>query len=167
MRSTKTIVRALLGFLALIPVLPAQSVVGTITRPNLYPTAVTVDEARNRVFVADQTSQTLYVYDGVTYAELNSVFVGTGVYNLVVSQSAGKLYALSQDSGVITVVDVSTLAPITMFSGFNGPSGGLASDLRLDALAGKLYAMAAQTGLFQIDVANDPPYQCRAYLPDR
>src|SRR5437667_11703833 len=64
--------------------LRSQTVVGSITRAGLFPTAVAVYEAGNKVFVADSTTQKVYTFDGSSFAELNSVTVGTGVHTIVV-----------------------------------------------------------------------------------
>ena len=47
-----------------------ENVVGQITRPGLKPSAVAVYEAGNRVFVGDDITGNIYIYDGTTLAEL-------------------------------------------------------------------------------------------------
>jgi len=139
-----------------------QTVIGSITRPGLRPTEVAVFEAGNRVFVADDATQKIYMFDGVTHAELNSIPATPGLNpellsppGMVVHEQSGKLYALS--SGGILVIDAFTGALIRTLPGYisdwwtlkNTPS------LALDSNASKLYAVSPTAGLRQINTRDD------------
>jgi uncharacterized protein (TIGR03437 family) len=144
------------------PALQGQTVIGSITRPGLRPAEVAVFEAGNRVFVFDDATQKIYMFDGVTHAELNSIPATPGpdpdlprLPGMVVHEQRGKLYALS--SGGILVIDAFTGALIRTLPGYISDYWTLKETprLALDSNAGKLYAVSPTAGLRQINTLND------------
>ncbi|MGA2606727.1 MAG: choice-of-anchor D domain-containing protein [Terriglobia bacterium] len=131
----------------------AQTVVGTITRPGMVPTAVAVYEAGNKVFVADDNTGNLYMYDGTTLAESGSAHIGTSVLSMVVDETRGKLYAGSLMDKKISVVNASTGALIKVLPG-TYTNLTSSQSLVLDPGLGKVYAISFE-GLTQIDEATD------------
>lgn len=91
-----------------------QTVIGAITQPNLRPTALAVYEAANRVFVADDTTKRIYMFDGVTHAELSFISTNGGIDRMAVHEPSGKLYALG---GSVWVIDALTGALIREMPG--------------------------------------------------
>ena len=134
-----------------------QSVIGTISRPNLRPYAVAVYEAGNKVFVADDATGNLFTYDGNTNAEINAALVGRLVSAMVVHEASAKLYALSFDLKKIAVVNANTGALVKYLPG-KYPTGFTflgSGDLALDEDIGKLYAFVSGDTVAQIDIATD------------
>lgn len=140
-------------------VLAAPSLVGTITRPNLTPRSVAVYQPANKVFVGDDTTGNVYIYDGATLAELGVVFVGRGLTTMVVDEARGRLYAASLFEKKIGVVDavqgvfVRYLENPDPVFGFPRYANVFKGHLALDEPLGKLYALALE-GLVQIDLAT-------------
>ncbi|HET9530124.1 MAG TPA: beta-propeller fold lactonase family protein, partial [Blastocatellia bacterium] len=140
----------LVALMALVMPLPGrgQMVVGTITRPGLVPRAVAVYEGGNRVFVADNSTGNVYIYDGATNAELGSIAAGAFVQDMLVNEATGKLYIASAGASKLFVVNAATGAHITDFTGvFVG------TQIAQDAGLGKVYATFG--GLQQIDVVTN------------
>jgi YVTN family beta-propeller protein len=125
-----------------------QTVVGTLTRPGLVPRAVGVYEAGNKVFVADQTTGNLYIFDGATNAEIGSVFVGTSVQEILVHEGSGKLYVTAAGPGKLVVVNAATGARLLDY-----PGAVVGTRMAIDESLGKVYATLGS--LKQIDVATD------------
>jgi YVTN family beta-propeller protein len=143
---------ALILFMTLL--LPAllcgQTVVGTITRPNFRPFSVAVYETGNKIFVADDASGRVYIYDGANNAELGFVSIGAKIHAMVVDETKGKLYAASLEKRKIGVVNAVTGA----FIGYLSGTYSNVFDLTQDQNLGKVYALSLE-GLTQIDVATD------------
>jgi DNA-binding beta-propeller fold protein YncE len=136
------------------------TVVGIISRPGLKPNAVAVYNNGNKVFVADDTTGNVYMYDGTTLAELGSVYIGRGITTMVVDERSGKLYAASLFEDKIGVLDAANGALIRYLARENadifhrGYSNMFKGHLAIDEDLGKLYALSWQ-GLTQIDIATD------------
>jgi DNA-binding beta-propeller fold protein YncE len=136
---------------------PASPIVGKLARAGLRPYALALYEAGNKVFVADQASGNLFVYDTGSLAELGSVAVGTFVWTMVVDEQSGKLYAKAQREGTdgIAVVDAKTNTFIEHLTGDGSLTEyGNLFQLVLDPGLRKLYALHIN-GLTQIDVTTD------------
>ena len=144
---------SVVGLIFGIYVLPlsSQIIIGTLSRPNMQPYAVSVYETGNKVFIADNATGNLYTYDGDTHAEINSVFVGTQVSSIIVHETSAKLYAFSSAEKKIAVLDVESGAFIHYVSGTF--TSGFTSTL--DENLGKVYAFVAHDTIAQIDIATD------------
>jgi DNA-binding beta-propeller fold protein YncE len=71
-----------------------QGILGTITRPGFLPSALALDETRNRLFIFDDSTKSIFIYDATTFAEVGSVATTLGkCYSMVIDESLGKLYA--------------------------------------------------------------------------
>lgn len=131
-----------------------QTVVGTISKPGMQPTAVAVYEAGNKFFVADKTSGNVYIYDGTTLEELGFVYVGLDeVSEMVVDEEYGKLYAC--DIWLvpkIAVVDAATGTFIRHIVDL--PVPGVSPLIVHDESLHKVYSTYGGK-FFQIDVATD------------
>ena len=128
-----------------------QLVIDKIVRSNWNPTCVAVYETGNKFFVFDKNDKILYVYDGVTNAELDTVFINLEDINrIVIDESNGKLYAanLSVRERKIAVVDVVNDSLLHYIP--TGTFTMLAKDEELD----KVYALFV-LGFIQIDTATD------------
>lgn len=134
-------------------VVSGPTVVGIISHPDLKPRAVAVYNNGNKVFVADDTTGNVYIYDGTTLAELGSVFIGRGVTTMVVHEGSGKLYAASLFECKIGVVNAAQ-GTFTRYLGSNKYCNMFKGHLAIDENLGKLYALSLD-GLTQIDIATD------------
>jgi YVTN family beta-propeller protein len=141
---------------AFAPALYSQTVVGTITREGMVPSAVSVFETGNKVFVADETTGYVYIYDGTTLDELGSVNVGGPVGRMVVDEAYGKLYATvgtTLANAKVVAVNAATnalIGDVVTCSPFCANLIQLAHDPGL----AKVYAVSLFS-LVQVDVATD------------
>lgn len=138
---------ALFFFLGLAAPFVGQTIVGTISKPGMKPFAVAVYEKGGKVFIADNSTGNLYMYDEETLTEKGSLYIGKETHEMVVHEGSGKLYAASWSDKNITVVDASTCAFITKINLGYG-------DLALDEELGKVYSLLG-TRVLQIDVKTD------------
>ena len=143
----------LILFAAMAAPLWGQTVVGTLSQSGMQPYSVAVYETGNKVFVADNSTGNLHMYDGATNVLLNSAFIGGKVNSMVVHESSGKLYAVSLIERKIAVVNAATGAFITYLAGTYTNTLSSTS-LRIDQSLAKVYALS-QEGLTKIDVATN------------
>ncbi|HEY2933147.1 MAG TPA: hypothetical protein VGK99_15510 [Acidobacteriota bacterium] len=141
----------------------AQSqLVGTV--PAGSPTAVAVYEAANKIFVADQQTQSVLVIDGNTNQIIRSIPVGQGrVDNIAVNETFGKVYAaVSHDTtgpeASIWVIDAVRNEPIRQITQKITSGGALVLlDVQNDESRDKVYVLwgggDASSGV--IDVRTD------------
>jgi YVTN family beta-propeller protein len=141
------ILAALFFFLALAAPFVGQTIVGTISKPGMKPFAVAVYEKGGKVFIADNSTGNLYMYDEATLTEKGSLYIGKETHEMVVHEGSGKLYAASWSDKNITVVDAATCAFVTKIDLGHG-------DLAVDEELGKVYSLAG-TRVLQIDVKTD------------
>jgi YVTN family beta-propeller protein len=141
------ILAALFLLLALAAPFVGQTIAGTISKPGMKPYAVAVYEKGSKVFIADNGTGNLYMYDEQTLTEEGSLYIGKETYEMVVHEGSGKLYAASWSDKNITVVDASTCAFITEIDLGYG-------DLALDEELGKVYSLLG-TRVLQIDIKTD------------
>ncbi|MFH0757263.1 MAG: T9SS type A sorting domain-containing protein [Bacteroidota bacterium] len=131
--------------------LTAQAVIDTIIQPGLFPTGIAVYETGNKVFVAD-TSDKIFMYDGVTHALLDTIHTGIiGINEMVVVEKFGKLYAASSAGmyeTLIAVIDANTGDLI------NHINSGWVHRLEKDEELNRVYVLPSGD-LFQIDVEKD------------
>jgi hypothetical protein len=150
------LVVVLLGMLIVAPVktVTALGIAGTITRPGFLPSALALDGAMNRLFVFDESTHSVFIYNATTLQELGSVETTLGdCLSMVVDESQGKLYAAYFGPGAglsdnIAVIDThtGTLLKYVQSSGF----GFLVNDEALDVV----YA-SSNSSVQRIDVATD------------
>ena len=132
-----------------------QTIVGTITGPTYFQGA-RVYEAGNKVCAYDGGTDTVFFYDGTTFAQLGSVFVGgDDLGGMELHQASGKLYLLlGHPTNKIAVVNVITGTFVRYLS--RTYSNSIFADpfkLKQDHSLGKIYAFTSE--LTQIDVSND------------
>jgi YVTN family beta-propeller protein len=132
--------------------LGAQTVVGTISRSGMKPSAVAVYETGDKVFIADQTTGNLYIYDGTTLADLGFIYVGT-VGRMVVDETYGKLYA-TVGTALTDAKVVAVNAATGVSLGEVVPYGSTTYLLAHDPGLAKVYTVNFGS-LYQIDVATD------------
>lgn len=143
------VLAALFFLLALASPFAGQTIVGTISKTGMQPFAVAVYEKGGKVFIADNSTGNLYMYDEATLTEEGYLYIGKEIHEMVVHEGSGKLYAASwswSDKN-ITVVDASTCAFITKINLGYG-------DLAVDEELGKVYSLLG-TRVLQIDVKTD------------
>jgi YVTN family beta-propeller protein len=97
----------------------AQAVLSTIPLGN-SPRAVAVDAARNKVYVANEFSNSISIVDGVTGA-VTTVAVGQRPQYITVNPATNKVYVSNAGDSSQTVVDGTTLATVNLPTGGNGP----------------------------------------------
>jgi len=132
----------------------ASGITGTITRPGFLPSALALDETRNRLFVFDKSTGNIYFYDATTLAELGSVATTfEESISMVIDESQGKLYAGYWGPGAgmsnnVAVIDTATgtLLKYVLASGF----GQLVNDEALDAVY-----VSSNGSIIRIDAATD------------
>lgn len=138
-------------------------VAARISLPGAQPLALAVYETGDRLFVADDNSGRLLVYDASTYARIGSVEVGGAVFALVVDESQGKVYAasdreccttgLNPGTGLVTIVDARTLAVVARID--PGPQGNRSAFVLVgDEARDKVY-VGFYSGIGVIDAASD------------
>jgi hypothetical protein len=133
----------------------AADPVRTITHPGFLPNALALDETRNRLFVFDRSTLSIFIYNAATLEEIGSVTTTLeDSMSMVVDESAGKLYVGYFGPGVeeitdgIAVIDIAAAALIKYL-----PSGGytyLVKDEDLDVV----YA-SSNLGVSKINVISD------------
>src|SRR5687768_13265965 len=129
--------------------LSAQTVLAPITRPDFEPRAIAVYEGGNKVFIADDQTGNIYMFDGTTHAELGSAFVGAGVQDMAVHEASGTLYAMQAASNQVAVVDAATCTFLHYVSGAFSGFG----EVLVDQTLNKVWVKSSE-GLRQIDVAT-------------
>ena len=97
----------------LIPSIPifGQTVVGEITRPGLKPWSLAVYENGNKVFVGDNETGNLLIFDGTSLELLDELSIegGCGGSSFCIHEASGKLYFCTFPSGNhVAVVDANT-----------------------------------------------------------
>jgi len=131
-------------------ILYSQKSIGVLSKPNLQPYSVAVYEDGNRVFVADEASGNILIYDVFSLAELGAVQVGKKIHTMIVDEASGKLYAGSVEQQKIAVVNAATGAFLKYLDGNYANIFSIEGDPALN----KIYALSLD-GLTQIDVATD------------
>jgi YVTN family beta-propeller protein len=96
----------------------AQAVLSTIPLGS-GPSAVAVDATRNRIYVANEFSNSVSVVDGVTNA-VSTILVGKRPQYIAVNPVTNRVYVSNGGDSSQTVIDMNTLATITLASGGNG-----------------------------------------------
>jgi len=125
-----------------------------VTRINVggSPTGIAVNQALNRVYVANLASDDLDVIDGSTYAIIATVPVGSDPhpFGVAVNSGANRVYVANNASGDVSVIDTTTNTEIdTDGNSGNGLTriavGGNPSGIGVNANTGRVY-VATTTG---------------------
>jgi len=111
------------------------------------PAGLALDTDRNRLYVADQSANTLTVLDAATQSALGTVAVGNNPIDIVLDSAAGRGYASNYSSGTVTVFDLDSLAALTTVTVGNAPWGlTLSGDLLYVANTGSNTVSVIATG---------------------
>jgi YVTN family beta-propeller protein len=105
-------------FLGAAPGAAAQSVVRTIPT-GAEPRAIAVNGVTNKIYVANELSNSVTVIDGATQAT-TSVSVGNRPQHIAVNTATNRIYVSNGDSSQ-TVIDGATLRTTMLPTGGNGP----------------------------------------------
>ncbi|HEV7375438.1 MAG TPA: YncE family protein, partial [Pyrinomonadaceae bacterium] len=123
-----------LGFLALTRTIQAQSVIATVpVGSHPYGVGVDPNPARNRIYVANETSGTVSVIDGATNtridadsitAGVNDISAGDGPYGLAVNPVTNRIFVNDRRGGVllenfVTVIEGSSVGTTPVFTSFS------------------------------------------------
>lgn len=139
---------------ALCAVATGQTVVQTIEPPGLDATAFALWESGNRIVVADDASDTLYLFDPSTLAAAGSVPITLdSVGTMVIDEPTGKLYAACGCVGETSVIVVN-LNTVSVHATITLPAPGTFARLAIDPVLHKVYVLYV-SGLRQIDPAAD------------
>jgi YVTN family beta-propeller protein len=84
------------------------------------PSAIAVDAASNRIYVANEFSHTVSVVDGVTHAA-QTIAVGPRPQYIAVNPATRRVYVSHGGDSSQMVIDPVTLAPTRLATGGNGP----------------------------------------------
>ena len=93
--------------------------VATITASGLKPYRSAVDTVNNKLYVANSSSTSLYVFDLTTFALITTVTTGTVSYSVTVDNAGNRLFV--GGSNGLYIYDLTTYSLITTLS-----SGGRA-----------------------------------------
>ena len=88
-----------------------QTVIGKISKPGLKPWGLAIYENENKLFVADEATGHLLVYDGNSFTQLAEIAIDGGASDaLIVAESSGKVYIATFPQGHhIAVIDARSL----------------------------------------------------------
>ena len=112
---------ALLAALLVAVVCPSSAqTVTTTLGAGTTPSAVAVNVATNKVYVANKGSNDVTVIDGATNAT-TTVAVGTGPAAVAVNPATNKIYVANSGSNNVTVIDGATNTTTTVAAG-TGPA---------------------------------------------
>jgi YVTN family beta-propeller protein len=137
----------------------AQTVGDTVTRVGLNASAMALWETGNRLVIADDATNTLYLYDATTHADAGSVAIPIdSVAMMVVDEQTGRLYAscFCVSQSIVAVVDLATPALHTTIT---LPAPGTFAQLAIDPALRKVYILfvSSGNGLYQMDPGSDTP----------
>jgi YVTN family beta-propeller protein len=133
MPNTSRLLLALCGALAV----NAQNVTATVNVGN-DPYAVAVNPVTNKIYVANQSSNTVTVIDGATNST-TTVNAGNAPFAVAVNPVTNKIYVANYFSDNVTVMDGSTNSTATIIA------GGRPAAVVVNLVTNKIY-VANQTG---------------------
>lgn len=82
----------------------SQGVIGSITRSGFNPTALALDETRNRLYVFDKATSRVFFFDAVTLEEIDSVETTIDEsLSMVVDESKGKRHGSVKRESTLTI----------------------------------------------------------------
>lgn len=131
----------------------AQVVPFTSIATGTNPQVDVADTANGKVFVANQGSNTVSVFDPVNWTKITDVATGAGPRRLRINGTTNKLYVVNQSDASVTVISATTNAvvqTITLAASSN-PTG-----LGIDEVTNKVYVVLRDTNqIAVIDGATD------------
>ena len=83
---------------------PAKATVLRTVKLDAQPSAVAVDAKTGRVYVAEQKTGNVVIYNGKTYSVLGRVKAGSTPYAMAADSTAGKVYVANMFSNDVTVI---------------------------------------------------------------
>lgn len=98
----------MLGLASIVPINANPDAVTARIRVGDNPWGVTVDTKTNRVYVANEESNTVSVIDGLTNSVIANVTGLTSPYHLDVNPTTNRVYVTSSQSNFVSVIDGST-----------------------------------------------------------
>jgi YVTN family beta-propeller protein len=93
-----------------------QSVIATIPVGN-HPTYLAVDETTNRIYVSNQTDDTVSVIDGAANKVLGTVRVGHYPNGVAVNSTTNTIYVANLTGGTLSIIDGTTLTATKIWVG--------------------------------------------------
>jgi YVTN family beta-propeller protein len=107
-------------FLRLAAALPAFAVAQVQLAAGQDPSAIAVNPATNRIYVANESSNSVTVIDGATHAT-QTVAVGQRPQHIAVNPASNRVYVSNGGDSTQSVIDGATLAVLRLPTGGNGP----------------------------------------------
>lgn len=93
-------------------------------RVDSYPVGVAVNPSTNKIYVANELSNTVSIIDGSTdKVDATTIKVGKSPYGIGVNPLNNRIYVSNRDSGTVSVIDGSTNILITNASAGKRPLG--------------------------------------------
>jgi YVTN family beta-propeller protein len=92
-------------------------------RVDSYPIGVAVNPSTNKIYVANEFSNTVSIIDGSTDKVDATIKVGKSPYGIGVNPLNNRIYVSNRDSDTVSVIDGSTKSQITNVSAGNRPIG--------------------------------------------
>ncbi|MBK7470247.1 MAG: YncE family protein [Betaproteobacteria bacterium] len=114
----------------------ADAVIGSVAG-GMNASAMAVNTATNRIYVANVDDSNVTVIDGLTLAT-SSVPAGTGPGTLAVNAVTNRIYVANRGSNDVTVIDGATNGTTTMAVG-SGPT-----DVAVNPVTNKIYTANAK-----------------------
>ena len=138
------------------PFSAAQTVVTTVSRPNMRPTSVAVYENGNKYFIADKSSKSILVYNGKTDKFLATVKINLSeVHQMIVDEKSGRLFGTGISDTKILVLNTKTNSLIQYLT---PPNIQRFPMLAYDPAIHKIYVLYSASfsngGFVQIDVQS-------------
>lgn len=100
-----------LGLTSIVPINANPDAVIARIKVGDNPWGVTVDTKTNRVYVANEESNTVSVIDGLTNSVIANVTGLTSPYHLDVNPTTNRVYVTSSQSNFVSVIDGSVPIP--------------------------------------------------------
>jgi YVTN family beta-propeller protein len=132
-------------------------------RVNSYPIGVAVNPLTNKIYVANELSNTVSMIDGSTDKVDAKINVGKSPYGITVNPLNNRIYVSNRDSGTVSVIDGSTNTQIANVSAGNrpvgvavNPSNGLIYVTNFDSKAVSIIDGITNTFSGTIKVGNAP-----------
>jgi YVTN family beta-propeller protein len=96
----------------------SQHVIANIAVGN-HPMYLAVDEETNRIYVSNQSDDTVSVINGATNQVLHTIKVGHGPNGVAVNSRTNTIYVANLTGGSLSIVDGTKLTSSTLHLGFN------------------------------------------------
>jgi DNA-binding beta-propeller fold protein YncE len=145
-------------------------------RPGAKPQDVKLSPDGRVFYVADMTSNGVWLIDAHKMKEIGFEQTGRGTHGLYPSRDSRVLYVSNRGEGTITLISFKTRKPVAKWhlpGGGSPDMGGLSADGRVLWLSGRynseVYAISTRTGklLHRIPVGSGPHGMCVWPQPGR